>query len=205
MDNKDSMNQNTPRRTSIRALFALIVVGFTATFQLASREKALDISHELVNALVEKETKKIALLDFNDKVQTVFSVKPVLSREQPTQLIKEKAPQSDKVTPSAPIDVFPGVSIPKEREEEVKRLLQRGITNVALIGEDGEVDKVFAFLKNGTVMACKMIAGESSFKIEDKLSMSLGIKTVHARGSCRSDCCTSRNCRKPLGSCCPCP
>jgi hypothetical protein len=119
MGNKVSMNQNTPWHISIRALFALIVVGFTATFQLTSCEKVPDISQELVKALVEKETKKIALVDINDKVRTVLSVDPVLSREQPTQLIKEKAPQSDQVTSSVPEDNFPDVNIPKELEEEV--------------------------------------------------------------------------------------
>jgi hypothetical protein len=204
MDNKDSMNQNTPWRVSIRALFALIVVGFTVTFQLTSCEKIPDISQELVKALVEKETKKIALVDINDKVQTVFSVDPVLSREQPTQLIKEKAPQSDQVTSSVPDDNFPDVNIPKELEEEVKRLLQGGITNVALINREGLVHEVLALSEDGVVIVCITIPEEPSFRIEDKLSMSLGIKTVHAQGSCGSGCCPSGNCRKSLGSCCPC-
>ena len=210
MGNKDSMNQNTPWRASIRALFALIVVCFTATFQLTSCEKvpdiskAPDISQELVKALVEKETKKIALVDINDKVRTVFSVGPVLSREQPTQLIKEKAPQSDQVTSSVPDDKFPDVNIPKELKEEVKRLHQGGITNVALINREELVHEVLALFEDGEVLFCFIIAEEPSFRIEDKLSMSLGIKTVHAQGKCGSGCCPSGNCRKALGSCCAC-
>jgi hypothetical protein len=128
----------------------------------------------------------------------------VLSREQPTQLIKEKAPQSDQVTSSVPDDNFPDINIPKELEEEVKRLLQGGITNVALINSEGLVHKVLAFLESGKVKACSKIAEEPSFRIEDKLSMSLWIKPVHAQGSCGSGCCPSGNCRKALSCCCPC-